>query len=315
VNDPPLFVLGVGRSGTTLLRIMLDRHSALAIPDESFFIPQLADRHRGSLDPEAFLDDLRRLPTIRDWAVPLEELGPRLRPGMPLGAAIAAVYALYAERRGKPRWGDKTPLYMQHLPLLEELFPGAVYVHLIRDGRDVAVSFLSLPRGVPARGWALPRSYADVAAMWRSEIIAARGLGRRAGQGRYLEVRYERLVESPEDELRRICDVLGLGFEPAMLDYVGRAPAAAMVHHRGLARPPTPGLRDWRREMPQGDVESFETVAGDLLRELGYGASFRPTVPGRLRRMSYTARVSTWNAASRGVRRSPLWRRRHPRLV
>src|SRR5204863_4497108 len=65
VTPPPLLVLGVRRSGTTLLRVMLDRHSELAIPDESYFIPQLAGRHGSTIDVDAFVDDLRRLPTLR----------------------------------------------------------------------------------------------------------------------------------------------------------------------------------------------------------------------------------------------------------
>jgi len=126
VSSPPLLVLGVRRSGTTLLRVMLDRHPALAVPDESYFIPQLADRQRSAIDVDSFADDLRRLPTIRDWEIPLEEVRRRLRPGMPLGAAIAAVYETYAALHGKSRWGDKTPMYMQRLRLLERLFPDAL---------------------------------------------------------------------------------------------------------------------------------------------------------------------------------------------
>jgi len=59
-GGPPVLVLGVRRSGTTLLRVMLDRHSELAVPDESYFVPQLADRHLRHVDPDEFVDDLRR---------------------------------------------------------------------------------------------------------------------------------------------------------------------------------------------------------------------------------------------------------------
>jgi len=78
MTDQPLFVLGVRRSGTTLLRVMLDRNSALAIPDESYFIPQLAHRHPGSsVDVEAFLDDVRRLSTLREWGLPASAVAER----------------------------------------------------------------------------------------------------------------------------------------------------------------------------------------------------------------------------------------------
>ena len=125
-KPPPLLVLGVRRSGTTLLRVMLDRHSQLAIPDESYFVPQIADRHRDPIDPAAFVDDLRRLPTIREWGVDPARVRARLGPRTSVGAGIAAVYEEYAAGRGKARWGDKTPMYMKHLHLLERLFPDAL---------------------------------------------------------------------------------------------------------------------------------------------------------------------------------------------
>ena len=64
-----MIVLGVRRSGTTLLRVMLDRNPALAVPDESYFVPQLARRHRGTVEPASFVDDLRRLPTLAEWGL------------------------------------------------------------------------------------------------------------------------------------------------------------------------------------------------------------------------------------------------------
>ena len=314
MSAPPLFVLGVRRSGTTLLRVMLDRHSELAIPDESYFIPQLADRHRGPVDRQAFLDDLRRIPTLREWDVDIADMAPRLRPGMALGEAIAAVYEAYAAAHGKRRWGDKTPMYMQHLSTLERLFPDALYVHLIRDGRDAAVSFLQMPEGVVTRTWAHPGDVAGFACQWRQEVAAARALGDRVGS-RYLEVRYEHLVADPERALGHICAHAGLSFEPAMLGYPGDVDVSAKPHQQSLARPPTPGLRDWRTEMAEADVRTFEAVAEDLLAELGYPTSGQTTTRGRLRRVSYAARVKAWNETGRAVRRSPLWHRRHPPLI
>jgi len=62
---PPLLVLGVSRSGTTLLRVILDRSPGVAIPDESFFVPLLARRHGSTVASDRFLDDVARIPTIR----------------------------------------------------------------------------------------------------------------------------------------------------------------------------------------------------------------------------------------------------------
>ena len=123
-----------------------------------------------------------------------------------------------AERQGKPRWGDKTPLYMSQLSLLDRLLPDALWVHLVRDGRDAALSFLELPEGFSGKTWAQPRTPAQFAARWRTEIRAARRLGSRAG-GRYLELRYEDLVAEPERELRRLWD----WYAPMVPYYIERA--------------------------------------------------------------------------------------------
>jgi hypothetical protein len=312
----PLLILGVRRSGTTLLRVMLDRNPELAVPDESYFIPQLADRHAGKIDPDAFVDDLRRIPTLLEWAVDAEDVRRRLRPGMPVGDAIGAVYESYAAAHGKPRWGDKTPMYMRHLALLERLFPEARYVHLIRDGRDAALSFLQMPDGVVTKTWAHPTTVADFACQWRTEVEAAQALGGRVGTSRYLEVRYEDLVESPERHLEDITEFAGLAYDPAMLGYAGQVDLTGKPHQQSLGRPPTPGLRNWRRDLGADEVRSFEAVAGELLQSLGYelATAGKPTAASRAKLASYRARTVAYRAVSYGLRRSPLWRSRHPVL-
>jgi hypothetical protein len=261
------------------------------------------------VDPAAFLDDLCRLPTLVEWGLSPDAVARRLRPGMTTGPAIAAVFETYAAERGKPRWGDKTPLYMQHLPLLERLFPRAAYVHLIRDGRDAATSFLEVPDGIMTAGWGHPRDAAGFAAQWATEVRAARALGARVGPARHLEVRYEALVAAPGEELRRVCAFAGLEYDDGMLGYVGRTDSARKDHQKRLDEPPRVGVRDWRTEMPAADTAAFEATAGDLLHELGYEVS----TPGsdRRRLAAYGAKTRAWRAVGALTQRSPLWRRRH----
>jgi len=308
----PVIVLGVGRSGTTLLRVMLDRNTTLAIPYESFFVLPLAHRHGRRPRVDAFLDDVGRFPQLREWGIAPEDVAPRLREGMTTGEAIAAIFETYAEQRGKPRWGDKTPLYMQSLPLLERLFPDAVWIHLVRDGRDAALSFLALPEGFSGKTWAQPRTAAQFAARWRSEILAARRI-----RGHYLELRYEDLVAEPEREVRRVCEHASLPWEPAMLDHTGVSEVAQMPEHRNIAKPPTAGLRDWRTEMSREDALAFEGVAGDVLRSAGYELlepeASHPTRQGRREIARFAALSKSWNATAATYQRSPLWRRSHPR--
>ena len=308
----PLLVLGVRRSGTTLLRVMLDRNAALAVPDESYFVPQLARRHRGTVDPVAFVDDLRRLPTLVEWGLDPGAVAQRLRPGMTTGAALAAIFETYAAERGKARWGDKTPLYMQFLPVLERLFPDALFVHLVRDGRDAALSFLAVPEGIMTAGWGHPRDVAGFACQWATEVRDARALGRRVGHERYLELRYEDLVAQPGRELERVCTFAGLAYDDGMLEYVGQTESAAKPHQQRLSQAPTPGVRNWRTELAPDDRIAFEQVAGAVLAELGYETE--RTGSNRKRLAAYRAKTGAWRAVGAATQRSPLWRRRHPPL-
>jgi Sulfotransferase family len=313
----PLILLGVSRSGTTLLRVILDRSPGVAIPDESFFIPLLARRHGRTIDAERFLDDVARIPTIVDWRLAVADIAPRVRSGMATGDAIAAIFETFAARAGKRRWGDKTPMYMRHLALLERLFPNAQYVHLVRDGRDAALSFLEMPEGTFTRTWAHPRTPGQFACLWREEVLDARALRRRLGSERVAEVRYEELVAEPQAVVRGICAFAEIPFEPVMLDYVGAVDVSAKPHQQRLLRPPTTGVRSWREDMADNDVAAFEAVAGDLLGDLGYEVTFEPRARNAravAARAWYDTRLAAWTAAASVVQRSPLWRRRHPRV-
>jgi Sulfotransferase family len=310
---PPLILLGVSRSGTTLLRVILDRSPGVAIPDESFFVPLLARRHGGAVSPGRFLDDLARLPKLAEWGLLPADVALRIPAQPTTGEAIAAVFETYALREGKPRWGDKTPMYMRHLLLLERLFPDAQFVHLLRDGRDAAVSFLRMPEGTFTRTWAHPESVAEFACLWRVEVEGARALGRRVGEARYLEARYEELVADPEATVRAICAFADLPFESAMLDYAGEVDVSAKPHQQRLLQPPTTGVRDWRSELSDEDARAFEHIAGGVLAELGYDVlGETPTTVSRGRLARYRARLGAWNVATAAFQRSPLWRRRHP---
>lgn len=273
-SAPPFFVVGAGRSGTTLLRVMLDRHPDVAIPPESHFIPYIWERrHRYGSDDrierlEAFLGDLSAHHRFRSWEMPIDRIVDELAniPRPTLSQAVDAVFRAYARAMGKSRWGDKTPGYVEHVTLLAEIFPEARFVHLIRDGRDVALSVLDLHR--------LHRHPASAAYMWARQVGLGRRAGQRLGPGRYVEARYEHVLADLEGELRWLCDFLSLSFDPALLRHdehsLERVPRRERRMHSRLALPPTKGLRDWRTQMDPRDVEDCEAVAGSQLAASGY---------------------------------------------
>jgi hypothetical protein len=267
---------------------MLQRHPDVAIPPESHFIPDLWRRRRrygrdGRVhELEVFATDLFADARFREWGLSREAIVEELeRLGeLSVAGAIDSVYDLYARREGKSRWGDKTPRYVDDVPLLAGMFPKAHFVHVIRDGRDVALSVLDLKR--------LHRHAASAAFVWSRQVRRGRGAGRAVGPERYLELRYERFVEDPEDGLRQVAGFLSLPFDEIMLAHdargLERIPPRLQWMHQRLALPPTRGLRDWRKDMRPSDVADFEAIAGRELMELGYplsGTGRGPVVKAR----------------------------------
>ena len=300
----PFFIVAAARSGTTLLRVMLDRHPDIAIPGEGHFIPRMwKNRKRYGVDGrvdqiDLFLADLARDRAFGYWELPIQavrsEIGDRV--GLPLPEAISSAYAAFAHAHGKERWADKTPDYIDHLALLARLFPKARFVHMIRDGRDVALSTIDLKR--------LHRHAATCGYFWSRQIGTARTVGRRLGSRRYFEVRYEDLIGSPEPILRRLCDFVGLAFDPALLDHDERTlekiPQRFRTMHSRLSLPPTKGLRDWRTQMAPREVAEYESMAGPMLLATGYDlAMTTPTALTRARAWSRMGGFAARYAAQR----------------
>ena len=318
---PPVVVLGVARSGTSLLKEMLDHHSELAIPPESYFLMPLWDRFRASRDLEKLLADLAFAVQVREWGVDVDAVRARIPRTADFPDVIRAVYECYAESRGKRRFGDKTPLYMLYLELLEHAFSRPVYVHIMRDVRDAALSYAAMPSGHP-RGWLWPAGVAEFACRWRSQVDAARRFGSSIGTDRYVEVRYEDLVAEPAKNLAAICAHIGLTFESSMLEYHHEVDVSQerFRNHARLAEPPSPSSRSWREDMHPGDVERFEAVAGELLDELGYDRAFpRPSTRARARMLvadaASSGKLATMRLTMPLVRQSPVWRWRQSRVL
>ena len=302
-------VVGCGRSGTTLVRAMLDSHPRLAVVHESGFLSQFA-RHRrryergGRLELERLISDL--LGHYGFGALGMEPDAARdaLRAAAPtsVAAAFRVLYRKYASDRDKDRYGDKTPLYVQHLASLGETWPEARFVHVVRDGRDVALAYLDRRSG--------PNELVEAALFWRRSIKRGRRGGAALGAGRYLELQYEQLVEDPEKALRPVCAFLDIDYTPGMLAFHERFDEV-MAHGRGdnlhlmnVARPVSRGLRDWRSELSPDQVSMLDVVIGDLLGDLGYerGVGARPraiaVARARDRQVQSVAR-----RAAHGVRR------------
>lgn len=285
VDSPAFFVVGCPRSGTTLLQRMLDAHPWLAVVNDSHFIPRALEK----LDP-ALITAVERhgdVPLSRSLVESVTRYHRFPRLGLEasdVSAAAAAsstyrefvtsLYRALAKRHGKRMAAEKTPDYARRLPLLSALFPWAKVIHIIRDGRDAALSILSWTenRKGPAK---LPLWTSEPlgasALWWRWLVQQARRDGAALGGRRYLEVRYEQLVVEPTAQLQRACAFLDVPFTAAMVAYnAGKQKARQRRSAKKAWLPPTVGLRDWRSQMSPEDIALFEALSGDLLAEMDY---------------------------------------------
>jgi hypothetical protein len=281
------FVVGATRSGTTLLRLMLDAHPEIAIPSETHFIPELIRaREKHGATPDRMIELLTSHRRWGDFHIEASELQARweeLGDGLTGPEAVRTFFRIYGEKQGgPPRWGDKTPGYVKQMREIQEYLPEARFIHLIRDGRDVALSILKQSFG--------PDTVEAAAQKWRDRIL--RGRAQQPYLGFYMEVKFEDIVTDTEATLRRICEFIDLDFDPAMLGYhqtaqqrlqekarelprgPGRDPQSAerrLKSHEKTFEPPNPEMiGGWKRKMSPADRRTYEAIAGDLLADLGY---------------------------------------------
>jgi hypothetical protein len=269
----PIFIVGCPRSGTTLLRNLLRSHPRLSFPPESHFIPQIYEAYgnpANEREARRLAEVLLRLRWIRRWKCDFDAAA--LIACRSYACMIDELFQTWARKEGKPRWGDKTPKNILHMHTLRSIFPQARFIHVYRDGRDVARSLISSPIG--------PENWFTAALHWRTLVETGRRDGAALPKGQYIEVRYETLLSDLEATLREVCKFLEEPFDPAILAQ-NVLPIEKRVHRVAAFRPFSRGyngqsiiVRDnaakWKTNVTLQQRIVFESVAGDLLEELGY---------------------------------------------
>jgi hypothetical protein len=189
---PPIFIVGCQRSGTTLLRLMLDSHPNISCGPETRFLADLAAVMNKGWE------------TVASYGFPLEQWRKRF------ADLFDSFQRDYAMSRGKVRWADKTPRYALSLAPIASMFPTCQIVHVIRDGRDVVASHRDR-----WGYWSAIRSVEK----WPRYISAARSAASSLPPERYREIRYEDLVTDTETTLRGLLEFLNEPWDPAVLEH------------------------------------------------------------------------------------------------
>lgn len=283
----PIFVVGSPRSGTTLLRLMLNAHPRIAIAGEIHFfdlIVQIRTRIPtigSNADLDRVLSLVRTTDNFRYLAGGEQALagaGRRLRRTAARSYELLYRYLLeeFAASSNATRCGEKTPENVRYLPEIFALFPRSKVIHIVRDPRGAVASLIRMP-------WAPPDVVSN-AVKWKADVRTTATLPNAWTDG-YHEVRFCDLVKAPEARLREICDFVGEAYSPSMLRYYETAErhVAGEPWKKGAERPVDVRVIDrWRKELTEGQVACIEWLCGSELDRLGYE---RSAIPNRVRLM------------------------------
>lgn len=271
----PIFIIGVPRSGTTLLRVLLDSHPNIACGPESPWLARMPSSVKRLY--QFMCED--EFGYVKNFGVEREILRRQVADW------VNNLYMAYAEKRGKKRWGDKTPDNSLEISFLSELFPDACFVFIVRDGRDVACStaILSDERKKISPwhsenillddGHVIPNTLQNAALRWKqwNERIE------RSIQGlRHLMLRYEDLIGSPRQELERLTAFIGESYDSGMLEYVKHHHDYPAWEWGSYDVKKSVGITDmsvarWKTQLTHEDLLDIERAIGPMLLKYGYG--------------------------------------------
>jgi len=280
-TNRPIFVFGCGRSGTSLLSRILNQHPDIGVPFESHifnaFVPLL--RHYGDLgnpaNRERLVHDILSVYYFRHWQPPPDKKAVLAEvQGSRIVDIFDAIHRTWARSVGKRRWGEKSPNHVEYWDQLHEAYPNAQVVHIVRDGRDVAVSLVRARFG--------PKTVFRAAEYWRDYLRHVERLKKATDPADIFEVKYEDLVLDPETQVRALCRFLDESYTETLLRYYesdGRYPTDKR-NEQNLQKPIMRGnTGKWKTALSSHEVAVFEAVAGDLLDGYGYA---RHGTPARL---------------------------------
>ncbi len=278
----PVFIVSAPRSGSTLFRLILDAHPRLAVPSPAWLYEMVYPylySYGDLASPENFMalaEDIFENPFIKNMKLditPKDLVSASEEPTF--RGLYDALHRHYAERTGKERWGEKSPRNSFWMEEIKGDFPDAQFVHIVRDGRDMAIDIADSPE-------MLPENIYSGAHVWKDFTGAAHGSGKRMGDSDYYVIRYEDLCAEPEDALKKLCEFLGEDFDAQMLAHHQTESSknwSSLPNHVKSGRPiSTQYCEMYKTRLPADDVSALEEVMGDLLVEFGYpvGESAKP---------------------------------------
>lgn len=270
IEDKMFFIVGRGRSGTTLLARILSSHPSLCVAPEGLFVMSLWPRYRNARWDEKkirqFARDIWTEDRMRRWKLEprrLEERLVSLLPDVTFARLCALVYLEHCSSDHSVKLvGDKNPHYSLFARELTEMFPKARFLHLVRDYRDNILSYRRVRFDLS--------SVPGLAYRWRryNELVEA---AKYRCPSRFLQVRFEDLVSVPEQCLKAVCRFLGVEYGRSMLSFHLLSAEAQPAWHKNVSRPLDPSVVGrWRTELKVTESRMADRICQPFALKYGY---------------------------------------------
>ncbi len=281
--DVPFFILGNPRSGTSLFRMMLNSHAEVTVPPECGFVQWWYNKYKNwSLNDtssskriEEYVTDILSSKKIEDWGLDKEQLIALIQEKKPTNyqELSLVIYRSYNNNK-EGLIGDKNNYFIHHLDEINLIFPKAKYIHLIRDGRDVACSYLALNK-LKTKSVYVPKvanSITDIAKEWSENTEEIEAFLENENS---LLIRYEDLLTNTQKTLQLVCDFLVIEFDGNMLNYYKEKhhdePASTMDWKlKTLEKVDSTNFNKYKKLLSKGEIALFEGIANTQLKKFGY---------------------------------------------
>lgn len=281
------FIFGNPRSGTSLLRLMLNAHPLIISPPESGFLQWWYKKYkrwsiRDSMSQqyvEQYVEDVLSSRKIETWNLSKKALFSYILDKKPNSYAEIgeSVYLIYAQKKGKDPSViiDKNNYYIHHLNSLKEIWPDAKFIHLIRDGRDVACSYMGVKDLKTKSDYKpqLPYDIKDIAREWVINNQNIMKFGSTQKEGNFVSIRYEDLLNNVESTLSKLLKLFGLNFDERMLEYykINDEPSSTLDWKRKtLSSIDQSNTGKFTKLLNKSEIRSFEDIASEMLKKFDY---------------------------------------------
>ena len=270
MKDKPIFIVGVQRSGTTLLRLILNAHSEIAIPEEARFLTPILKK--GSFSKIYSGNELRNVikylknnSQFALWNFDANAFYAELdrRDSISVRDLISLMFSAYSQNEGKSTWGDKS-LFFGSINTLYDLFPDARFIHIVRDGRDVFASWRKMD---PSK-----KNPAVMAIDWVFKENSISAAFNNLPSANQLTIRYEDLLEQPQKMVAIVCEFLEIEYEDEMLDFYKSSQRYIGEHHSELIfnKIDSRNTKKWKTVLNRRDKAIFTHLSRSLLKQHNY---------------------------------------------